>query len=681
MSGPPLSAPPRAAPPPAAAAPPRPAEPPPAGPGFGARAVLLSLAGAVVIVNFQIVSKIAPSTVALPVQSVLTIFTGPIFYLALLATVNVFLRRWWPRAAFRPAEFTVAYAVTTVAAAIGSQDAAMQLWPMFLFPFRESQAQVAEKVRGYIPEWLIPRDPRVVEPYYLGGDTFWQPERVAAWLVPFAVWMTWLFALGATMWAWNVILRRRWVDQDRLSFPSAQLPLELCRAAGFGGAVSGRLFWGGVLLATALEWSNRLSEYFPALPSVPVTYNATPIIQGLPEPWNALAPMSVTWGGIHLGICYFIPLDILFSSWFFYLARKGLEVFGFSMGWRNLGWDAAGFPFTRSQAAGAWVALFFLLVWAERRHLLRVLRASLVPFARAAVPDDSREPGSYRWAGRILVAGTLYLLWFGMASGMTLAVAVSFYAFFWMLQVTMTRVYAQVGPPFLELYFLDPQRTITTAFGTQGVSPRALTLFSLMYWIVRTERGQPMAHQLTGFYLADRLREPDSRTGDGGVAPRAMGRLVLLAFTFGAAVCLVLYLHWVYRVGEDQFVQGGWRETFSPLALARINEWVNTPKGPQWGEIGFMLLGGGITLGLAKLSYVLPGFPFHPIGFALAMVYTLEYNWPAFLAIWVGKGLILRLGGRDLYTRLVPFFLGLVLGGVLAHPCLGLLAAGLGWNR
>ena len=69
-----------------------------------------------------------------------------------------------------------------------------------------------------------------------------------------------------------------------------------------------------------------------------------------------------------------------------------------------IGVPAAGYGI----AAGAWIALFFLLVWAERHHLWRVMQAA---FTRrpTALPDDSDEPGSYRWAGRILVAGTLFL--------------------------------------------------------------------------------------------------------------------------------------------------------------------------------------------------------------------------------------------------------------------------------
>src|SRR5205823_10899805 len=141
---------------------------------------------------------------------------------------------------------------------------------------------------------------------------------------------------------------------------------------------------------------------------------------------------------------------------------------------------------------------------------------------------DRDEPGPYRWAARLLVGGTVFLVLWSMASGMSPAVAIGFYAFFWMLHVTMTRVYAQVGPPILELYFLDPQKTLTTVFGTQGFDPRSLTLFSLMYWIVRTDRGHPMAHQLSAFYIGGATR----------TRPRVLGAWVLAAFVLGALTCL-----------------------------------------------------------------------------------------------------------------------------------------------
>ncbi len=633
------------------------------------RAVLLGLFGAVCVTALQVASKVHPRTVILPMQSALTLLSGAVFWLFLLAVLNVALRRFLPRAALRPAEFAVIYGITTVAAAIAAQDEVMQLFPMFVYPFRATQAEAMGPYRGFIPPWMVPQDPAIVEPYYLGGGTFWKAKLLLAWATPIACWMLWLGVLGATMWAWNVILRRRWMDHDRLAFPCLQLPMEICREAGFGGLVSGRLFWVGFLFSTLLECLDQAHARFPAVPSVPLSFPASPLLDGARPPWNALSPMTLVWSTIHVGVSYFIPLDILFSGWFFYLFRKLMEVFGFAMGWRDLGWDAPGFPYTRVQAAGAWIALFFILVWAERHHLWRVMQAA---FSRRPIAMlDHDEPGSYRWAGRILVGGTVFLIAWSVVSGMSLALALIFYGFFWMLNVTMTRVYAQVGPPILELYFLDPQKTITTVCGTAWQAPRSLTMFSLMYWINRTDRGHPMAHQLSAFRIGRATRTD----------PRALGRWVLIAFVVGCLTCLLVHLHYAYRVGEDQYVEGGWREAFAPLAVSRINTWVKTPSGPQWTEIAYMVVGAVVTLLLAKASYLYIGFPFHPIGFALAMCFTLEYNWPAFLGMWVFKSLLLRYYGRGMYLRLIPFFMGLTLGGLVAPVCWGFISYMLGWYR
>jgi hypothetical protein len=617
----------------------------------------------VVVSAIQVVFKARPQTVILPFHSVLTLFAGVIFWLFLLALWNAAVRRRLPGAALRPSELAVVYGITTVAAAIAAHDEAQFLLPMMVFPFRKTQDDTMGPFRQYIARWLVPQDPAVVEPYYLGRENFWRPEILGAWIVPLLCWTAWLAALGATMWAWNVLLRRRWVEHDRLSFPCVQLPLEMCRAGGFGGMVSGRLFWGGFVLSALVESLNQLHQRFPNVPSIPLDFQATPLLEAAPTPWKALAPMYLAWSTVHLGICYLIPLDILFSSWFFYVARKLLEVWGYAQGWRELGWDARGFPYTRAQSAGAWAALFFLLVWAERHHLRRVF-AWAFGGQRDPGLDDAGEPGSYRWAPRILVLGTLFQIVWSVAGGMSLGLALAYNAFFWILFVTMTRIYAQVGPPILELYYLDPQKTLTTVFGTLGQSQGSLTQFSLMYWINRDHRGQPMAHQLSAFYVGKAT----------GVNARSLGRWVLVAFMVGSVTCLLTYLHWAYKLGEDTWVSGGWREAGSGTAVGRVREWVFTPKGPQWTEIGFMGIGAVLTLALAKASYFFIGSPFHPIGYALAVCFAVEYNWPAFAGIWLLKALLLRYGGLGLYLRLVPLFLGLTLGGLVVPVFWGFLA-------
>jgi hypothetical protein len=247
---------------------------------------------------------------------------------------------------------------------------------------------------------------------------------------------------------------------------------------------------------------------------------------------------------------------------------------------------------------------------------------------------------------------------------MSPGLALAYYAFYWMLTVTMTRIYAQVGPPIEELYFIDPQQFISTVWGTVGHSPASLTLFSLLYRINRDHRGQPMAHQLAAFRVGQVANAP----------PRTMGKLVLLGFAVGAVTCMLAGLHWAYRLGEDQWVSGGWREAAAPRAVSRANQWIQTPTGPNTTEIGFMTVGGGITFALARLSTTLIGFPLHPIGFALATCFAVEYNWLAFAIAWAIKLILLRYGGRALYQKLVPAFLGVVLGGLLAPIAWGFVS-------
>jgi len=619
------------------------------------RSILLGVAGAVIVVILQVVTKATPRTVMINLGSATTLLPGPVICLFLMALANVALRRWRPASVFRPAEFAIAFGIVTVAASIGAQDELQYLIPMLLYPLRQATTQDAGEFRHYIPSWYAPRDPDVVEPYYLGHRSFWEPSIWPAWVVPLLVWTGWALALGATMWAWNVILRRRWIDSDRLEFPSIRLPIEMCRSGGFAGLLAGRIFWSGFVFATGILSLNQLHTLVPAVPAVPTGFDIDAVVRAAPAPWNALSPFYMGWDPFSVGICYFIPLDICFSAWFFFLFRKTMEVVGFAFGWRDLGWDAKGFPFTRAQASGSWIVLFFLLVWAERHHLKQIFRAG---FGLRASIEDSQEPGSYRWAARILVLGGLSLMAFSIHAGMSVGLTVAYHAFYWMLTVIMTRIYAQVGPPIEELYFIDPQRFITSLLGTRWDTARSWTIFSLLYWINRDHRGQPMAHQLAAF-----------RAGkSANVPPRAMGKLVFLGFAVGTVTCLLAYLHWAYRLGEDQWLEGGWRESAAPLAIARIRDWVYNPSGPIGVEVAFMGVGAFVTWVLARLQYTFIGFPCHPIGFALAMCFAVEYNWPAFLVAWLFKFLLFRYGGRDLYVRLAPFFLGMILANIITPP-------------
>jgi len=84
------------------------------------------------------------------------------------------------------------------------------------------------------------------------------------------------------------------------------------------------------------------------------------------------------------------------------------------------------------------------------------------------------------------------------------------------------------------------------------------------------------------------------------------------------------------------------------------------------------------TLALAKAKYTFIGLPFHSIGFALAMSFAVEYNWPAFFIMWLVKGALVQYGGLTACLRFVPFFLGL--GGLIAPIFWGFISWLFEWH-
>ena len=84
------------------------------------------------------------------------------------------------------------------------------------------------------------------------------------------------------------------------------------------------------------------------------------------------------------------------------------------------------------------------------------------------------------------------------------------------------------------------------------------------------------------------------------------------------------------------------------------------PEGPNvsgWIHKG---LGAAIMTGLMVAQHRWVWWPFHPLGFPVSCVFRTMF-FSVFLG-WVLKTVTLRYGGLNLFIRMKPFFLGLILG-------------------
>ncbi|MDK1030822.1 MAG: hypothetical protein QGD94_02330, partial [Planctomycetia bacterium] len=77
------------------------------------------------------------------------------------------------------------------------------------------------------------------------------------------------------------------------------------------------------------------------------------------------------------------------------------------------------------------------------------------------------------------------------------------------------------------------------------------------------------------------------------------------------------------------------------------------------------LIGGGVMAMLALARFRWTRWPLYPVGWLLASTYPMNCIWFSIFLGWLAKGTILKLGGAEMYERLKPLFVGLIIGDVI----------------
>jgi len=187
----------------------------------------------------------------------------------------------------------------------------------------------------------------------------------------------------------NAMIRKRWIEEERLSYPIIQLPLEM--ASTSPSFFRNRLLILGILLSAGIELMAGLHRVYPSFPGIDVA----PLNVGryfTEKPWNGLNRMSISFYPYVIGLGFFIPLNLAFSFWFFYLFWNGEKVLGSILGLRSI----PHFPYINEQSIGAYVSLGLLAIWVSRRHLSRLLRAAFHSSPVKQSGDQGTPLGGWR---------------------------------------------------------------------------------------------------------------------------------------------------------------------------------------------------------------------------------------------------------------------------------------------
>ncbi len=442
------------------------------------------------------------------------------------------------------------------------------------------------------------------------------------------------------------------------------MPLEMTKEGGRSGFFGNRLLWIGFAIPAFLETMNSLNYFYPSVPHAQIkVYDLGPFVRN--RPWNGLGWFPISFYPFAIGLIFFLPADLSFSCWFFYLFRKALDVLAVAIGWRDPGASPAlqRFPYFAEQADGAWVGLALIMLYSTRKYLWQVGRRAL---GQESELDDSTEPMSYRSALIGIVGGLGFLFVFCLLAGASPFVPVVFFALYFIVAIAITRIRAELGPPAHELNFYRPEEIMTSAFGTQALGTRNLTLISHFYWFNRGYRNLVMPHQLEAF----KIGEVSKASG------RKLALIVMLAAFVGVVATFWSLLHIYYVNGAATAkIQAGYRTGIGSYAFNRLNSWVLNPQRTDVPALSFMGVGFGFALFLTLMKSRFLSWPFHPIGYGLAVSYAMDYFWFTAFIGWLCKVFTIRYGGIKLYRRALPFFMGLILGDYVTASLLSLI----GW--
>jgi hypothetical protein len=577
--------------------------------------------------------------------SCLPLFITPVFMLFCLAVLNMLLLKFAPKAAFNQAEMLIIYLMVVISETLAGHDVVQNLFGVIGHPFRFAtpENQWEGLFLQYVPKWLTVSDPTALKGFYEGGENFWARPMYGPFLVPLLAWGGFLFVLISVMLCINVLVRKPWTEHEKLSYPLILLPLELTRGQESGRFFRNRLMWIGFGVATLIDVINGCHALWPQVPELKYI-KLYDLAQHWPNrPWNATGWTPISLYPFAVGLAFFLPSDLSFSCWFFYVIAKLERVAGAMVGWET----ASGFPYLNEQAAGAWISIALVALIATKSHLLNVFN-----HIRGLKTDlnDAEEPISYRAAVIGIVVGLAALYGFSSYAGMSMGAIVGFFTIFYLLSVAMTRVRAELGTPH-EIYFVNPHRIMIQIAGANFFTIRDLTALSATYWFNRCYRCHPMPSQLEAFKMSE-YADLDRKW---------LARAMILATAAAIVFSFWANMQITFREGAAARAGGfkswvGW-ETYNRLAT-----WVRSPEPPDYRAMAVMVIGGAVVFALKALRYRYTGLPFHPAGYALAISFAMDYFWFAFFASWLIKTVVMRYGGQKAHREGIWFFMGLVLG-------------------
>jgi hypothetical protein len=580
--------------------------------------------------------------------AMISLLYNAVFALFPLTLLSLLLKKISPKLALSRPELLTIYVMICLTASIAGHMCVQMLIPImghatwYGTPENDWEALFGK----YTPDWIAIKDWDVLRDLYQGDSTFYTARIVMAWLKPLLLWSVFLFAVLMIMLCINFVVRKQWTENEKLSYPLIQLPLAMTDESR--SFFRNKLMWIGFGIVAFIDIVNGLNYLYPRVPQIAGVRAHNIGNFFTTRPWNAVGWLPVGIYPFAVGLAFFIPLDLSFSCWFFYLFWKLQMVAGSALGLRH------GFPYATEQSFGAYVGLGLTAFWVSRKYLMQVMKKGI---ATNPELDDSKEPLTYRGAIMCIILCMIFIAGFCYKAGMSIWAIFVFFGLFYILATGIARMRAELGSPVHDQHFGGPDQMMYAFLGTQRLGPRNLTILSYLFFFNRAYDWLTMPHQLEGLKIAERA----------GINNRKFGVAMILAMLIGIPVAIWMYLHTAYKYGVFTDFVG--HESF-----ARLERWMMEPMSVNYSAVSAVITGLLLSFVFMFMRARFFWFPLHAAGYAVSSTYTMNMFWFSIFVSFIIKWLILKHGKLKGYRRIVPLFLGLILGECVITALWGTLA-------
>lgn len=621
---------------------------------FPWRGLLLGLALELPTVFWVVSSEV---TAKVFISSWSLTMTAVVMLLGLL-TLNALLARWRPSWVLTRVELLVVYVMIASTSVIYGYQAIQVLLPSLggAHQFATAENQYENVLWPLLKHWAIIDDPTALRGLFSGYAT--PPWGL---LLPrLLTYGSFMLAVYATTLGIVLLLSRQWIEDERLTFPIAALPLEM--TTDRWPVFRSRLMWLGFAIPLVLETLLALKFYFPVVPALEMKH--TPHPEWFPNrPWTVFRHIWWGWTPFIVGLAYLAPTEIQFSCWFFVLFNLMLRVIGVTLGWTDPqgARNATDFPWLVELTSGGFLAFALCSLWSARRNLANLLRS--------AVGEEGQDRQTARTGLGLILLGAAGVAVFCSQLGIRLPIVAGVFVLYFLVAITLSRMRAEGGMAWAFGPDRAPHNLLVWLCGSTAFDRQSLVSLGQLHWFFADMRFAVLPSQM----------ESAKTAHEAGLKPTHLAAVILTATVTAIAAGMIAASQQWFSLGASTANVYGAAQWAARSSCNLPMTWLRLPTNPDWFRVGMMGVGAVLVTVMHIARQRVLWWPLHPVGFVMANTGAGYSFLEHYFLAWLLKTAVLKWGGNKLYRQSLPFVVGVILGDIVTQTLWSLVATLLGW--